>query len=555
MVFCVAVAAVPSLAYAGEDLLTLLRTMPADFPMAIVVPDFEKTDKVVTALQNRLKPDSTDPGMLADLKSELKFGEWIDFSKPVGMAKPNVGGDEWMVIWARIPDFADKVKTVANAQEKEGVWELPFEEGHSFFASVRGEYVVASDSSEFLATATKPGRSLADELKSRMDLLEKRDVLVHISMEPLRETVLGGVAQFAQMAPMMAMMAGQQSGDPATMTALFGAISDAAERLVEQLAALDLAIGVADEAIDVTVATTYTDGAIKSYLAKQKPAGVPLLADIEEQPYVAAMGYHVPGETAPFFDYLIDSMKSAMKKAQPEAGAAPASEGQTDDLDNAMRVARDFYRAYEGMNMVVALSPGNMRMSGDYVTRDPKTLIELLKKSLLSSNPLMQQFNSGATYEALGTENIGDVPVEQFALKFDTTNPSGATAAQLYGESARFGAGVVRDRVRFCMGAQEQMQRVFSGKVEKPFASGRYVQEALAVLPAKRNMIGLVDLAGLLPMVGPMMGMPQTGPIPPGPPAAIAVSFAGEPARLDIHVPVRAIERIIQAVGGQDEEF
>ncbi len=554
MVFCVAVAAVPGLASAGDDVLTLLRAMPADFPMAIVVPNFEKTDKSITAVQNRLKPENTDPGMLADLKSELKIGEWIDFSKPVGLAKPNVGGDEWMVVWARIPDFANKVKTVTNAVEKEGVWELPFEEGNSFFATVKGEYVVASDSSDFLATATKPGRSLADELKSRMYLFEKRDVLVHINMEPLRPTVLGGVAQFSQMAPMLVMMAGQQSGDPATMTALLGTVSDVAERLVEQLAGLDLTIGVTDEAIDVTVATIYADGAVKSYLAKQKPAGVPLLADIEEQPYVVAMGYHVPGETAPFFDYLIDALKSAMKKAQPAAGATPAPEGQADNLDSALRVAREFYHAFEGQNMVVAMSPGNMRMTGDYVTKDPKAFMGLFK-SLLSTNPLMQQFSPGTTYEALGTESIGDVAVEQFALKFDTTNPSGATAAQMYGENARFGVGVVKDRVRFCMGSKEQMERVFSGKVEKPFTSGRYVKDALATMPAKRNVIGLVDLAGVLPMVGPMLGMPQTGTIPPGPPAAISVSFAGEPARLDIHVPIRAIERLIQAFGGQDEQF
>ena len=72
---------------------------------------------------------------------------------------------------------------------------------------------------------------------------------------------------------------------------------------------------------------------------------------------------------------------------------------------------------------------------------------------------------------------------------------------------------------------------------------------ALAKLPKKYNVITLIDPAGILPLVGPLMGMPKMDPIPPGPPVALSISFAGEPARIDIHVPLRAIERVIQAVG------
>ena len=86
------------------------------------------------------------------------------------------------------------------------------------------------------------------------------------------------------------------------------------------------------------------------------------------------------------------------------------------------------------------------------------------------------------------------------------------------------------------------VQRFFNGKVEKPFTAGRHVADALASLPAKRNAVVLIDPAGLLPLFGPMMGLTATDAIPLGPPIAISASLAGEPARLDIHVPLRATD-------------
>ena len=61
----------------------------------------------------------------------------------------------------------------------------------------------------------------------------------------------------------------------------------------------------------------------------------------------------------------------------------------------------------------------------------------------------------------------------------------------------------------------------------------------------------IIDPVGLLPMIGPMMGMPKTEPMPPGPPVAISVSLSGEPARVDINVPFKAIERMVKAFSPQ----
>ncbi len=546
-----------------SDVTKLLRIMPADFATTLVAFDLEKLDKSVSGLRKRLDPNYNEPGMVADMKRDVPIGDWIDFSKPIGVGAPSFGGQEWdVVFWASVPDFAGKVKTLDNATEEEGVWRLPFNEEDTVFARIRGDYVVAALTRETLIRATKQGTSLADELRSRMNLLEKRDLLIHLNVEPVRPMLLGGIAQVSQMAPMLAMLGGQQSGaDPTTITGLLTALFDAVKQFVEQIAYIDITIAVGDKTADLTIATGYKEGAIKTYLTSKKPASIPLLTQIEDQPYFVAAGYHVPGETSPFFEYLVDKVTNALQPrpaaAEAAGGAAesaPAAEkgtaagGGTDALKEAMRVSRELYRNIEGQNMVMAMSPSGIRMSGDYIGKDPEAILELTKQSFTAANPFMQQFSAGVKYEALGSKKLGDVLVEQFAVKLDTTAPSTAIMANMYGENPRFFLGVARGRVRFCMGGDTYVERFFSGKVEKPLASGRYAAEALAALPATRNAVLLFDPAGIVPILGPMLGMPKMDPVPPGPPVAISASLAGDPARLDIHIPLRAIERFMQAL-------
>lgn len=547
----------------AAEVEAVLKLMPADSPVSVVVVDFVKLDKTIAAVVKSIKSDAEPPEILADLKKELGIAEWIDFTKPVGMAQPSLTGGNQSVLWAVVPGFADKVKTVATAKEEEGVWHLTFEGKSDVYAKAKGGYVIASESKEGLAFATKEGKTLADDLKTRMDLLTNRDALIHLNFDPIRPLALGGIAQGAQMAPMIAMMAGQQAGgDPMAMTGLFTGLFDGLKNFVEQVTYLDITVGLTETAANITLASGYKDGAIKSYLAKQKPASVSPMTDIDDQPYFLAMGCHFPGGESQFTDYFFDKM-SAAAAPPPGAAAAPGAPPtggandpaptapSADAAKEAVQISRDLYRKVEGWNSVIALTPSGMKVSGDYLGGDTQGIFDLSKKTMTKINPLAKSFNGGASYESLGPKKIGDATVEQFAVKFDTTNPAAAQAAQMMGENARFSVGVVGSRVRYCMGSDQDAQRVFSGKVEKSLAANKVVADAMAALPAKRNAVMLIDPVGILPLIGPMMGMPKTEPMPPGPPVAISVSLSGEPARVDINVPFKAIERMVKAFSPQ----
>jgi hypothetical protein len=317
---------------------------------------------------------------------------------------------------------------------------------------------------------------------------------------------------------------------------------------VEQIAYVDVALTVDGKSIDATVITGYKEGPIKTYLTKQKPASIPFLTEIEEQPYFVAMGYHAPGDSSPFIDYIVKTVIDAIP-ADTAGATDPGTQGQdTRALIEAFQTAGEFYRRVEGLNAVIAMSPDGMKEVGDLIGKDHAGIIDLAKQAMADDNPMMQQFG-GAKMESLGTTKIGDVAVEQFSLTFDPASPMAAQAAAMYGQNARYALGVVNRRVRFCLGKDDDIKRAFRGKVSSPLAASPFVKEAMAALPSKRNAVILLDLASAIGSFAAMAGMPaMAGPVSPGPPIAISVSLAGEPARLDIHVPARAIERVKQAV-------
>jgi hypothetical protein len=346
---------------------------------------------------------------------------------------------------------------------------------------------------------------------------------------------------------------------------------EAAKQFVDQVAYIEVVAGLNEKAADLTLATGYRDGAVKNYLTKQKPGSAPLLSEIEDQPYFVAFGCHMPGNDAPFADYVFDKMESVMTAPKAPAAGTPGAPGganagpggekpatanaekpasaNAEKPKAALKAHRELYRKAEGWNMALSFSPTGLKMAGDYFGSDPDGILKLVKETMTAPNPFMAGAGGGASYEAKGTKKIGSVTVEEMALKLDQVPPGGdAVLKQFLGENPRVLLGVAGGRMRMCMGTDGDAEKVFSGKVGKPLSSSQYVKEAMEGLPAKRNVVLLIDPAGVIPMIAPMLGGGPVEAVAPGPPAAISASLSGEPARLDIHVPISTIERIKQAV-------
>lgn len=539
------------------DTTAIIQILPAEIPINIVVDDFASLDRVVGEISRKLDPEGEGPSMLADVKGELAIGDWIDFSKPFAMALSGSDNDDTSLFCAVVPDFAKKAKEFEGAIESDGIWKFPLTHGESptfLYAKQKGDYVLGSKTESVLKMALESKKPLAGALQSRGKLLGDRDVSVHIDMSALRPKTLAGIAQMAQMAPMLAMMVSQQMGNPQTATGMIMAVVDSITKFVEQLEYIDIGANVTNTAIDTTIATGFTKGPIGQYLAKQKPASMEFFTEIADSPYFALVGFHLPGDESPVFDYIINKAMAAVPAVEnvaegEEGGDAPKTDPKADPTAELLKTSLEFYKYVEGVNALIALTPEGIRENGDFLTKSPGSMLKLVGKMISSYKPVMQQFGiAGTSFEALGTKEIAGTTVESYAVKLDPNDPTAAQMAGMYGQDMRLAFGETNGRVRFHLGQEKDMAQTFAAKVASPISASSFVKSALASLPAKKNIVALIDPAGILSLFGAMTGMPAAAPIPPGPPFAISVLLSEGPARIDIHVPVRTIERIKQAM-------
>lgn len=547
----------------------VMKLVPGDVPLAAVFADMDKLDKTIQQWGRRIDPDAGEGGPLSDLREEIGIGDWVDFSKPLVIAAIEAqGGDP--VVWAAVPGFAEKIAAHEGAKNVEGVWEMTLPGGTGrmmYLKALEGDYVVGAASKAELEKAAPKGTTLADELKARAEMLAQRDFVVHVNIGHYRDSALAGIAQAAPMVIMMGgMMAaqGMDAEDAANLQAALTTAMDMVKQFMEQLAYVDVIGSMDAQEANITLATGYVDGPIRAALARTAPADRPMLTGYEEQPYVVASGFHAPGLMASFSDYFFRKMDAAKVAAAPPPpapaeGEKPA-EGEAPKaapMSDMMRLSMEMGAMTEGGDFVMAFGKDGMRMIGEYLVKDAPKYVGLLKESLKSANAGMGMMGGGGvSFEIIGSSKIGDIDVEQFTMKIEEpADPNMAAMgapdlSQLYGKNSRYGVGVSKGNVRFCYGTEAEMQKAFTAKVDKPLASGQYVEAALKKLPAKRNGVLLVDIAGAAPLME-MFGQPMSGQLPPGPPFALSFSFCGEPARVDIHIPLRAIERAVQAFSPQ----
>ncbi len=538
-----------SMAAGNPDRAAILKLVPADVAVALVATNLEKTDKSLAAMVKGIDPDAEAVNLLAGIKSELEIGDWVDFSKPFAMIQPDANSGDAGLFFAYVSDFDVKIKKLNGAVEKEGVWEITKGGAAgeavkpSLFLMRKGAVVAGSSVRKFLDLVGK-GPDLGGVLSAQPRDIAGRDFLIHVNMSPLREKVVGAISMYG---PMMAMMAGAQGGgDPVATTAVINAVVDGVLGFAKQLATLDLAADFSADGVGVTLATRFTDGAIKQYLGKQKPAELPLLTTVAEQPYTMAFGYHMPGEGSAFISYLLDKTIAAMPK-KPAAGD-DAQQGADDGAkDKALESVKDFYAKIEGFNAVIQFSDKGLYEAGDVVGADAQELLKLSKVSLERAGDLMSSFGMGMSgYKSLGTKPLGKTQADVYQLEIDPNNPTASQATAMMGKDMRLALGVDADRLRFGFGKEADLQRAFAPVGGKSMAASKYAKAALGALPKRRNLVVLIDPAGILSMIAAVAPMPVAS-IGPNEPFAISVSLAGEPARVDIHVPARSIRAIVKA--------
>ena len=535
----------------AQDSGAVLKRMPKDLAVTVVVTNLEQFDKTLETIVKKIEPDASYDSMVAEIKAELGLAGCVDFSKPIGIGLMQVPPtSDLPLLWATAPEFANRVKEEGTAKEEDGLWSVNLNPDTIIYVKVSGDDIVISDDKATLLKALEITESMADVLQARLALLRDQDVFMHVNMQPMRSMVLAQLSEMAPMLNMMAMMVGAQGGDPMMIASMLNTGLEASQRFIEQLAYVELTAKVDSELIAATLSTGFTDGPIKTYLSKQKPAEAPFFMGVPDQPYLLAYAADLPGSGSPLADYFFERIAAAA--AQPNPMAPPGSAPSAEALKESLALGKELANKVRGWDGIMSMGMSGMTMMGNYLTDDPGAVLELTKRSMLSTNAMMQQFSPGVSYESAGSKQVGGTTVDLFSLKIDTTNPAAARAGALYGADSRYGLGRVGDTVRFFMGKESGLEAAFAAKIAQPLGAGTHVKRALEGLPRKRNMVVLIDLNGIMPMMmAAMMGGAPTGSPPAaGPPLALSVSLAGEPATLTVHVPVAALEQMSKAMSG-----
>lgn len=547
----------------------LLDAIPGDMPIVFVIPNMEGFEKNLDGLMQRIDPSAGESGMLDDLRSEIPhLGAWIDFSKPFGAAQAEPGNDDEMVFFATVPGLKEKAEAVAGASETEGLWKLPIgggEGSRSVYLRTKNDIVIGSTSRTWVDHAGRSETSVGKQLESRKNLLADRDVLIHFNMEPVRNRALTGLAGVAQMAPMFMMMAGPQAqANPAAFKAVADSVIQAATKFVEQVEFVDVTLGITADDIKATFATTYMDGPIRNYLNSQRPASMPFFTEIDDQPYVVAMAYHMPGEGGGLLDYFSDEARKVAKAAHAGQSAQGGQEGsdaeegaeaddknaEFEELEKGIKLVTKLYADMKGANFIVNLGPNGIVESGDIVTPDADAFLAGYREVFEFSNDIMTYVGmGGVNYEYIGKKKVEDTEVDEYAIKLDAQNPAMAPAAAMFSNDTKLTMGKSGDRVRFHLGTDEGAQQVFDGKVSKPLSDSPFVRQALKSMGGQPNMVMLFDPANLMPFVAAMGGAGGAMKnVPPGQPVTVGLYLSGQPARMEMHVPIKTIENITKSM-------
>lgn len=533
----------------ADEMDDLLKLVPGDFAVTIVVPNLEAMGEKAGAFAK-----SVDPASEFSVKESLEnlgpMASHIDFTKPMVMAQEAGagGGGNPMVTWVYVDGAAEKLKGMDGAAENAGIWTVPGAMAGPMFARIEGKYVVVASSPELLPKTPESATSMAPSIKAHKAHLKADSALVHINFAPLRPLVQAQLMQVKQMAPMLGMM---MAGDPTNPMAGMAEVAGPAattligliEEFVNQTESLDISIGVSESAIDAALFAKFSDGGIQSFLSQSKaPADQPLSTPGLEN-FTFAWGARFNGVDSPmatFGQMFLDAVKNAPPMPAPGGQqGGEATGGGKDKIVAALGAMVEAAKKSNGTDSTTAVIGGKQAGVSTFVGGDAKELVALQAKSIESGSNLM----GGASYEKKGESKRGGADVVEFA-RMPSDDPMAAMMPE------RFAVGMLGGNAATVQGDEAFVESVFAKKGLAPTRSSARAKAVVDKIGKGANGILLLDLAGVVQMVSAMFGTPGAAEVPPGPPVGAAMNLTNNPARIDIHIPAKAISRVMQMQGG-----
>jgi len=513
----------------ASDVETLLRAIPGDLPATIVVKNLDAFDRNVLRIVGRLDQRRAEAGgFVADLKARLPFGDRVDLTQPMAFCQVSTDSPDASVIFAVVPEFEAMIREMPNAVRTDDVWEVA-SGGETVFVRSRGPFVVATSMRSALAALDSESVPLAAKLGAHRALLLSRDAFLHFDFHSVRDFLVNAMAQTTQMVPQLGASLNVQLGvDVATATGMVGMVIDALHELLQQVSVIDLAMSVDHDAVDATVFASFDEGPVHDYLGTQQAGTGRVLAALPDGPFVLAGGYEFAGSESKFLDFVLDRSNVA-------AGLS-GDPVTTEAFRTSSALERDVLERISRTGFALSVSGLRMGLAGYHAGHDNAALAEAVKKSA--------EHRTGPPQDA-GTvapqRRFGDVVAYEFSFAPDPSKPQAVFLSPLYGPDTRYAFAQRDGRVDYAIGSAGFVETRFTTNSTTSLTDSARVKSTLAKLPEQHNLELLLDPSGLLPLIGPFLGVAAAPTAEPLSPIGIVATLSQHPARIDIHIPVRTI--------------
>ncbi|HUW85190.1 MAG TPA: hypothetical protein VMZ31_20600 [Phycisphaerae bacterium] len=543
--------------WAQEGQGELLKLLPSDAalcvwasnPDALAAKGHALVAEIAAAVGEAPPPQK---GLAALLAKGPGIQDGFDAAKPAALVVPKADFSEGIII-VGLRDLDAMLTGRERNDLGGGIIEATVEGGKPLYLVRKRDFVMIAPSSELLLSALAPKATLAELSAETAALHAEGDLSVRVNVEALRTKIDQGFQMLKGMMQMVALMSGaaQGGGDPAVTMAIMDVYVGALKSFIDQVQTVDAVLRLEAEGVGMGwVCSLKPDGTGAAYLAKQKPAGKPLLRGLPSGPFMMVFGGE--WQSADQTSLAVDLLDRFL--------AAPAVQQKLgESVIEAMRDSAGwFYRNMTGFNATVARGgpQGGMRILGQYFLSDPQTGRRKMAEMMASTSEMMGIFIQGlAVTSQPAVRTVGELEVDEYAYKFDQMPDAERQMLEMmYGKGASMQIAAVKDSLLMAMSPDSTAIESMAALVDKPAAGlgdQERVKAALAKLPADRVAVALVDVPEAMRFAlsfVAQMGMPTSMPAErasTSPPVASSLSFVSSGLRCEVYVPTAAIKELV----------
>jgi hypothetical protein len=501
------------------DVPGAMDRVPSNAAIVVTVRDMEQFRSRAEDLAKSLKApiDSTDEKNPVNMTKKLLALDGLNKHGSMALAiLPDKDGkvdfeqnDGQLVIVVPVSDYAAFAKGL-GAEDTKGVAGVKLDDKPAFAKDLGGGYAAVSPKKEMVeAFDGKAGNAAKHKTnmgKTGQQIADRSDLMVVVSVAPLKDKIDEGVSEFKEQMKMAGAMA---AGGGEQLQAMFDVMTSVADSFARDAQVGIVGLGLGETGVSLDFGAQYKEGSPSAKTLAATGNASKFLARVPNQPFLVAFAMDLSG---PGIKQTIKGMSAANAKAMDKgnAGGFGSFAALTKSIDK-----------IDGMGAVMGASPaGLMGLFANTVnfvsTSDPKGYVAAAREALTEMNGKdMNGIKATIDYKPESVEVAG-LKADTWTMQMapDQNDPQAAQMQMMMG--MLFGQGglggmtaAVENGVISTMSQNSPLftKAVDAAKNGKGLSEDEQIKEVQKQLPEGRTFELYLGTKSILDTVSAAMGM------------------------------------------------